>query len=506
MHQRVSILALFAALTLTACSADSPVAPRKAPTGPSFTKSAGPVSGKYVVIMAGTTIPQGFAQAVASLGGVVTSSHAGAGLATVSGLTDANAAQLATTAGVSEVDPDEAVALDNPLPSVQADAAALSTPGAQSQANPAAAILASWQWNMRLIGADKAWAAGKLGSPTVTVAILDTGLDYDNRDLGGLVDLSRSTSFMNTFVGGPDDVVTLSDDDITTTFFPTRSKISDYNGHGTNVGAQVSSMAFAFGGVTSRTTLIGVKVLGANGFGSFGGILNGILWAADHGADVANMSLGGDFQRKGNGQLIHAIKKVFDYALKKRMLIVVAAGNDGADLDHNGDTYASFCDAPHVICVSSVGPVTVDGNPDTPAFYTNFGRKSIDVAAPGGNADIVNFPLYSIWPWGRDFASWVWSFCSRTSLVFSSTGQPAFAGCQSGNRLNGYLGTSQATPHVTGLAALLAADNGKAKPEQLKKTIEKTGDPIDPKFGGRRISVSNAIGLTPIPKGPGPRK
>ncbi len=111
------------------------------------------------------------------------------------------------------------------------------------------------------------------------------------------------------------------------------------------------------------------------------------------------MSLGGSFERAGNGKLIHAIKKVFDYAARRGMLIVVSAGNDGTNLDRNGDTFSTFCDAPHVICVASVGPVTVDGNPDLPAFYTNFGRRSIDVAAPGGNADLDNLPITN-WPWG----------------------------------------------------------------------------------------------------------
>jgi subtilisin family serine protease len=494
MHRRIPVLALLAVFGLAACSTDGPVSPLKAPTAPKLDVSSGSSSGRYVVVMKGTSVPAGFAQAVANLGGKITSSHDGAGLATVSGLTAASAATLAASTGVSEVQPDAAVTLEQPIPTIQADAAALAAPGVDSQAAPATALLASWQWNMRLIQADKAWAAGKLGSPSVTVAILDTGLDYDNRDLTGLVDLNRSVSFMNTFVGGPDDVVTLSDDDITTTFFPTRNKISDYNGHGTNVGATVSSKAFAFAGVTSQTTLIGVKVLGANGVGSFGGILNGVLWAADHGADVANMSLGGSFEKAGNGQLIHAIKKVFDYAARKGMLIVVSAGNDGTNLDRNADTFSTFCDAPHVICVASVGPVTVDGNPDLPAFYTNFGRRSIDVAAPGGNADLDNLPI-SNWPWGPDFASWVWSFCSKTSLVFSPTGAPGFAGCQAGNRLNGYIGTSQASPHVTGLAALLVAQNWRARPDKLKDIIEDSGDRINPKFGEGRINVANALGL-----------
>lgn len=495
MHRQTHVLALFAAFTLAACSADNVAAPRMAPAAPKLAKLAGQ-SGKYIVLLGGS-VPTNFAQTVANLGGTVTSLHAGAGFATVSGLADAGATQLATMTGVSEVDADATVALDEPLPTIQADAAVLSAPSIDSQADPSTAVLASWQWNMRLIGADKAWAAHKLGSPSVTAAILDTGLDYDNRDLTGLVDLSRSVSFMNTFL--PESTETrMSDDDITTTFFPTRNKISDYNGHGTNVGATVSSKAFAFAGVGSQTTLIGVKVLGSNGVGSFGQILNGVLWAADHGADVANMSLGGEFPRAHNGQLIRAIKQVFGYAAFKGMLIVVSAGNSAENLDRNGNNFASFCDAPHVICVSAVGPTTVTGNPDAQAFYTNFGRTSVDVAAPGGNIDVSNgidHAPVSNWPWGPDIASWVWSFCSKTSLVFTATGTPGFAGCQAGNRLNGYIGTSQASPHVAGLGALLVADLGHGKQRKIKDIIEDSGDRVPARLGESRINVANALGL-----------
>ena len=494
MHRRIHVLALFTAFALAACSPDGPVAPLKAPPSPRLAKSAGDQSGKYIVLMQGG-LPRDFAQTVAGLGGTIRSTHAGAGFATVSGLTDAAASQLAATSGVLEVDPDAIVQLDQPVGLIQTDAAALSAPTTQSQANPATAILASWQWNMLLIDADKAWAAQKLGSPNVTVAILDTGMDYDNRDLNGLVDLSRSVSFMDTFVPGPDGVASSpSDDDITTTFFPTRNKISDYNGHGTNVAATVSSLAFAFAGVTSKTTLIGVKVLGAHGGGTFGDILNGVLWAADHGADVANMSLGGEFPRAHNGQLIRAIRQVFGYAAFKGMLIVVAAGNSAENLDRNGDTYVSFCDAPHVMCVSAVGPEKVDSDPDAQAFYTNFGRSSIDVAGPGGNESFATNPL-SAWPWGPDSVSRVWSFCSRTLLKFTAAGVPSFAGCQSGGFVIGAIGTSQATPHVTGLAALLVADNGHARPNKIKRMIEDSGDPIRPRLGESRINVANALGL-----------
>ena len=495
---------LSTAILFAACSTDAVVSPMKAPTGANLSVSTGTAAGNYVVSMKGNSIPADFASRVASLGGSVLYANGKAGFAAVTGLTADGAAKLGALTSVAEIQADEAVALDLPQ-SIQADAAALQDPSADSQTNPASAILTSWSWNMRLIGADKAWAAGKLGSSDVTVAILDTGLDYDNRDLTGLVDLSRSTSFMSTFVPATDtSTVRPADDTVTKKVFPTRNAIQDYNGHGTNVGAVVSSKAFAFPGVTSRTTLIGVKVLGSNGSGSFGQILSGILWAADHGADVANMSLGGGFSKAGNGRFVGLINKVFNYAKAQGMLIVVSAGNSGNDLQHNGNFNADYCDAPHVLCVSAVGPTTWTGNPDEPAFYTNYGRSVVDIAAPGGNAafDEKGNPIPSDgWPWGSgpkltDIASWVWSFCSRFSIgSWNAQNLPASLPCSSGGRLNGYIGTSQASPHVTGLAALLVAQYGHGQPQKIKHIITQTADPINPLLGRGRVSVKNALGL-----------
>jgi len=247
-----------------------------------------------------------------------------------------------------------------------------------------------------------------------------------------------------------------------------------------------------------------VKVLDATGSGSFGGILNGVLWAADHGADVANMSLGGSFDRTGNERFIKTIQQTFNYAYKKGMIITVAAGNDATDLDHNGKVFVGFCDASHVICVSSVGPALATSNPDTPAYYTNFGKRSIDVAAPGGNADAANGFTLSAWPWGNDIASWVWSYCSKTRLAEDANGnlvQPlAFAGCQAGNRLTGAIGTSQAAPHVAGLAALLVSEYGHFNPTLVKLYIELTSKDIGPRgidasSGKGRIDVAKAVSL-----------
>jgi subtilisin family serine protease len=486
MKRYTSLSALLVAGTLAGCADVAGPAATAAPRAPAH--SLAPGNGQHVVVFKGSGIPAGFAAEVAALGGTVTFAHAGVGFAIVSGLGDGAASQVGRLGGVSGVQADEVFQLESP--GVAADAGLDLV--AQSQADPTTAARYAFQWNMRLINADDAWAAGKLGSSSVTVAILDSGLDYDAPDLDGLVDLSRSASFVP------------SDDAITATYFPDRHPINDYHGHGTNVATQVSSKAVALAGVTSRTTLIGVKVLGRNNTGSLAGVLAGITWAADQGADIANMSLGGVFAKAGSGAFVGLIHRTLAYANRQGMLIVVSAGNAASDLDHDGNNLVLYCAAPHVLCVSSVGPATAMLDPDAPAFYTNFGRSAISVAAPGGNADAANgFPL-SPRPWGNDFASWVWSFCAKYRIAgLTGTGAPILTPCAAGNRLSGFTGTSQATPHVTGLAALLIAEHGLGnQPAAVKHAIERSALDLgatgpDPYYGRGRIDVARALGLQP---------
>lgn len=480
-RSRISITVI-GALALAACTADriDPVSPLAVSPLRSVSAQA-PV--RYLVLAKNSGFKSDFAARVAALGGTVEQIHAGAGIAVVSNLGASAVSQVGKFAEVGDLQADADVALDAPLAPAQSDVANVSI---NSVANPASSILYGWQWNMQLINANAAWAAGKLGDAGVTVAILDTGIDYDDLDLNGLVDLSRSTSFV------------ASDDAIATAFFPTRNKISDFHGHGTNVAAQVSSKAVVFAGVTSKTKLIGVKVLGASGSGALSGVLNGVLWAADHGADVANMSLGSSFAKAGNGRFVSLINRTFNYASSKGMLVVVSAGNAAADLDHNGNVENTYCDVPHVVCVAAAGPALATDDPTTASSYSNFGRSAISVAAPGGDADFVNFTV-SNWPWGPDIASWVWSLCSKTYITGISGGVPVTP-CSAGNRITGFIGTSQASPHVAGLAALLVAEQGHGRPAQIKNAILKSaldlGQPgTDPFYGRGLINVAKALGL-----------
>jgi subtilisin family serine protease len=389
-------------------------------------------------------------------------------------------------------------------------------PSIASQANPAGALAFGRQWNLRSISAPAAWSAGLTGSPNVKVAILDTGIDYDSPDAVGLVDGATSASFATRYVRAPThadslldtaQVLARGDNLVRATYFPDRAPYTDFNGHGTNVATQVSSNAFAFAGVSSRTTLMAVKVLGSNGAGLLSSVLNGVLWAADNGADVANLSLGGAFAKSGNGRAVGIINQVLNYAKQKGMLVVVAAGNSGIDLHHDGNLYVNYCDAPHVLCVSAVGLPTWTGNPDAPAFYTNYGKNSIGVAAPGGNGvlDATGHLIpRSDWPWvtkrnPTDIASWVWSLCAHDVLAgFTAANVPVVAGCNTGLFTFASIGTSQAAPHVAGLAALLIAQNGKGNPMKIKTLIENSGDELNPASGGvlgKRINVARALGL-----------
>jgi len=487
------------ALGLAACAdqSASPLDP-SAPLAASASAAGDRAAARRVVVFrAATGAPQGFAARVRALGGTVEAQLAPVGAAVVAGLSDEAAASLAASADVQSVEGGGYV-LDARAGEPVEMEAEVAAAAVASTAEPRTARLYSYGWNMRAIRADAAWAAGELGSPNVTVAILDTGIDPTGPDLVGLVDLARSRSFV------------AADDSVTRERFPTRAVWTDLEGHGTNVAAQVSSNAAWLAGVTSRTKLMAVRVCSVyGGFCSDAATIQGIVYAVDAGADVINLSVGGSvFKSQGRGS-IAAYQRAFGYAHRKGVTVVVAVGNGAVDRDHDGDAYATYCGAPNVICVSATGPLSDGGGagpfeePDAFAAFSSYGRSAVDVAAPGGNWKTEDFS-YGEETWtvvtGQ---SRVWSICSKSKLTYDPTFPvllPNVCSTRPGTHfLSGYQGTSQATPHVAGLAALLVARHGR-DPSAVRRAIVAGADDLgqpgtDPFYGKGRINVARSLGL-----------
>jgi thermitase len=154
------------------------------------------------------------------------------------------------------------------------------------------------QWGMTKIQAPEAWIV-TTGSSDVKMAILDTGIDQDHPDLASKIVANKNLT--------------------------TSSTVDDLYGHGTHcagIAAAITDNGIGVAGVGFNTSLMNVKVLDDSGSGQYSWIANGITWAADNGAKVISMSLGGS---SGSYTLQNAV----NYAWNKGVVVVAAAGNNG---------------------------------------------------------------------------------------------------------------------------------------------------------------------------------
>ncbi len=271
------------------------------------------------------------------------------------------------------------------------------------------------QWGMATIHATEAWAA-TAGDPKTVLAIVDTGIDYNHPEFAGRM------------VPGHD----FANDD---------SDPMDGHSHGTHcagIAAASANNGHGGAGVAPNVSLMAVKVLSDQGSGSTDDVCAGIVWAADHGAHVISMSLGGT-----GGQ--QAKQAAVDYARSKGAVVVVAMGN-------NGGNVAVYPGANKGVI--AVGATTLE---ETRASFSNFGDW-IGVSAPGHK-------ILSTVP---------------------------------NNGYQAYSGTSMATPFVAGLASLIRSQDPSLDAEAVRARIEKGSVDLgkagfDPEFGHGRIDAAAAL-------------
>jgi len=441
------VAALLAAAGAAACS-DAPTAPSLGSIVRGDLAAGG--SRRHVIVMKdGATTMASLVAQVQALGGRIVRSQPDIDVVTVSGLTDAAAAVIANRGDVDGLQQDSAIAMIPPREQI------MGQPIQAESDQSGAFFFPAFQWNMRQIKADQAWLVTNQGKGAL-VCVLDTGVDPNHIDLAGKIDLGISTSFV---AAEPD--------------------IIDHNFHGTFVSALISSNGLGMASVAPDANLCMIKVLNAQGQGTFSDLIAGIMYAAQHHADVINMSLGAyiTVQTKSDVQLVVALQRAINFALRHGTVPVAAAGNEAVNLATDNPRNLSIpAQLAGVIDVGATAPVNQQ-NFDQIASYSNVGFPGVLVFAPGGD----QVP-------GDQLADLIISACAATAV-------PQCAGETS------YVfgaGTSFSSPHVAGEAAVIGSDSERdPNVAQVTACIELTSDHptgrfLDPLYGFGRIDVLNA--------------
>src|SRR5579883_1839665 len=269
-------------------------------------------------------------------------------------------------------------------------------------------------WGDNLVKAPEAWAKGYTGQGVV-VAVLDTGVDYNDTQLKNNIWTNPNNDAAQ---GYTNDVHGWN-------FVDNNNNVLDTSqiGHGTHVAGIIAGENNGSGitGVAYNAKIMPVKVLDNSGSGTDSTITDGIYYAVNHGANVINLSLGGAYPNS-------ALESAIQYASSKKVVVVMAAGNDSAD------------------------------TPDYPASYAN--NWGLAVGAVDQNNQIASFSNYA----GANVVDYV----TAPGVNISST--------IPGNKYATYSGTSMATPYVTGVVALMLSANHNLTDAQVRQIVTQTGE------------------------------
>ena len=300
------------------------------------------------------------------------------------------------------------------------------------------------------IDAVEAWDRQK-GSKDVLVAVIDTGVDYNHEDLSANAWRNPGESGDGKETNGIDDDNNGYIDDVYGwDFVNNDADPMDDNMHGTHVAGTIGAEGDNGKGVVGvnwQVSIMGLKFLDGNGSGELADAVQAIVYAADNGAKILNNSWGG-------GGFSKALEDAIKYARDKGALFVAAAGNSGT----NNDTKPSY---PANYEVENVISVAASDHQDAMASFSQYGSKTVDISAPG--VDIM-------------------------STV-------------PGNRYAPLDGTSMATPHVSGAAALILAQYPDLNYREVMVRILGGADrknALDRTVTGGRLNVNRSISADPL--------
>ncbi|KAG5177083.1 peptidase S8/S53 domain-containing protein [Tribonema minus] len=365
------------------------------------------------------------------------------------------------------------------------------------------------QWSRKAIGADRALNAGLKGKGA-TVAVLDTGFYLDHpaikrydQSLSYNFIVDEQLAFNYTLANNPGDL--------------------DFS-HGTHTASTVAGADLGGKGtigVAPEANLVLVKVLSDMGFGYDPQVVGGILYAVAAGVDIISMSLGSLSNVTGSPEdgytasdvsmWIQMYNRVFSFAHDRGVTVVVAGGNDAVQMDTQTDLFAFFAENKWTISVAATGPTFWAKDPKNAKLngsssYTNTG-SAIDFSAPGGNNMAVNRTAGAT----QETCSYTLNTgvfstsCYRFDYVLSAalSKEALFSMPRYGipTRYAFVAGTSMATPHVAGVAALIRGKKkGRISVDQMKEYLKQCSYDLgdkgkDPIYGHGLISASKVVDL-----------
>jgi YD repeat-containing protein len=318
-------------------------------------------------------------------------------------------------------------------------------------------------WWLKSVRAPEAWELS--AGSGVTVAVVDTGIDYNHEDLAGNVWTNSGEIAGN---GIDDDGNGFVDDWRGWDFANGDNDVLDDNGHGTHVAGIIGALkdnGKGIAGVAPNARILGIKVLDKSGSGDFANVVKGIRYAADAGARVINLSLGAVFEYSLSyiktyasafyNAVLKPIQDAITYAAGKGSIVVASSGNSGVDVNRTAP--AGFTET------ISVGATTPTGGK---AYFSNTG-STLDLTAPG------------------------WDILSLRAAD-TNIGTAAGAGYTRAS------GTSMAAPVVSGVIALLLAQDPTLNLAGIERRLKFSAKDLgakgfDTSFGYGQVDALNAV-------------